>query len=179
MEATIILYGVWVVCRGITFACILNKAHVSSCPGIFSVYLEWYFFPLAGTLSLRVSFACGCLRATSIYSSSMNKFAHRTSRSVVLIVSPTLCVHKNAPCCLSDLLLRTAQSLTTKGMKETGSMTIDTVRGPTPTHQARCTTVDGKKGGCTEQDATPVNAHGMNERYCSRVRTHSWRDIGC
>lgn len=94
----------------------------------------------------------------------MNKFAHRSSRSVVLTINPTLCEYKNGACCLSDSLLRTAQSLATTDMKETGSMTIDTVRGPTRTHQARCTTVDGKKGRCTEQDATPVDAHGMNER---------------
>lgn len=66
-------------------------------------------------------------------------------------------------------------------MKEAGSMIIDTVRVPTPTHQARCTTEDGKKAGCTEQDATPVDApHGMNERsYCNRVPTHSSPHIGC
>lgn len=59
-------------------------------------------------------------------------------------------------------------------------MTIDTVRGPTPTHQARCMTVDGKKGGCMEQDATPVDAapHGMNEGYCSRIPA-PWPRIVC
>ena len=43
-------------------------------------------------------------------------------------------------------------------------MTIDTVKGPTPTHQERCTKAGGKKGECMEQDAIPEDApHGMND----------------